>query len=238
MRHETRDRLAAARRLLAATAPPGPSFLRVSIKGDITPATAGRLRRRLAEAPAARTVFVTVDSIGGDVEAAVDIYRALREHPGRVIANCYRDCQSAAVLPYLAGDIRNAAPTARFMLHAAAARLPGVSRWTAQAHATAAAAIADADAAMRAIVLERTGMPRAVLEGELAHDHDLALQKAISVGIVHHCPGMTPPLDPAWPARARAEMRARKAMPLGADGYRYFDSYLAACAARTSNERK
>lgn len=232
MKHEIRPRIAAARAAIAASAPPDArKFLRIDIKGDIGPATEKAVVAALKGAPAARTIWLVVDSLGGDVAAAVAIYRALREHPAKVITNVYRDCASAAVLPYLAGDIRNAHSAARFMLHAAAIPLQGKGRWTAARYELHAAAIRDADDAARAIILDRTGMPAAVLAAEMRTEADMPIQKAISNGIVHVVPGITPPLDKAWPERARAAMRASKTIAFGANGYRYAPTYLAACAA-------
>lgn len=232
MKHEIRPRVAAARAALAAKAPPDArKFLRIDVKGDITLATAKSVLAALRGSPAASTVWLVCDSLGGDVAAAVAIYRALREHPGKVIANVYRECASAAVLPYLAGDIRNAQPGARFMLHRAAIALQGSGRWTADRYQLHADAIRDADSAARSIILDRTGMHAAVLDAEMATEADMPIQKAVSNGIVHHVPGLTPALDKAWPERARSAMRASRTITFGANGYRYAPTYLAACSA-------
>ncbi|MEX0406908.1 ATP-dependent Clp protease proteolytic subunit [Aquibium sp. LZ166] len=227
-----RPALASARAALAATAPQGASrFLRLDIKGDITPATAKRVQRALRAAPAAKTVWLVVDSLGGDVGAAVACYRALREHPGKVISNAYRDVASAAILPYLAGDVRNAQPGARFMLHAAAIKMQGTGRWTADRYQIHADAIREADNAARTIILGQTGMHPSVLDGELDDDADMPIHKAVSTGIVHFVPGLTQPLSKDWPEKARAAMSASRTIAFGANGYRFSDSYLAACAA-------
>ena len=138
---------------------------------------------------------------------------------------------SAAILPYLAGDVRNAQPGARFMLHAAAIPLQGKGRWTAKRHLLHAEAICEADNAARTIILDRTGMHRSVLDGELDDESDMPIHKAVSTGIAHFVPGLTPPLSKDWPEKARAALRASKTIAFGANGYRFSDSYLAACAA-------
>ena len=205
-------------------------FLSVDIKGEIDAKMSARIAEQLRDNPAATTVWVVVDSLGGDVRSAVELYRTIREHPAsKKVANAYGDIASAAVLPYLAGDVRNASQRARFLLHAAAIPLQGKGRWTAERYQLHADAIRAADAAAREIILERTGMSAAVLAGEFDDEAGMPIQKAVSAGLVHSVDGITPPLDKHWPERARAMMRARKTISMGAESYRFGDSYLAAC---------
>lgn len=223
---QPRQAVAAVRAKLAALDPNRTGFLRLDIKGEITDSLAAKVTRQLSESNA-RTVWTVVDSHGGDFDAAVAIYNALREHPGRKVTNCYGLAQSAGLLVYLAGDIRNASPSAKFLLHAAEARIKlPVARWTASLHTIAARYIREADDTFAAIVAERTCFHPQALAAEMRTEADMPILKAIANGVVHHVPGITPPLDPEWPAKARGAVSASL---VGWADYRLAPGYLTAC---------
>jgi len=62
-------------------------------------------------------VILTIESRGGSGWFGYQLYRALRSHAAPVTTVCNRQCSSAAILPYLAGDHRLASSQAIFLLH-------------------------------------------------------------------------------------------------------------------------
>jgi len=76
----------------------------IRILGEVNPATAARVKAALVAA-AGRPVVVEVDSQGGDVRAALDIWLALRRYGGEVLARISRAHSCAATIA-MAGRTR------------------------------------------------------------------------------------------------------------------------------------
>ena len=64
-------------------------------------------------------IVVNINSGGGDVFAASEIYTALRNSAGKVVVNIQGLAASAASVIAMAGDTVNMSPTAQIMIHKA-----------------------------------------------------------------------------------------------------------------------
>ena len=65
----------------------------------------------------ADVIRVHVDSYGGEVSEGWAMYNALREHKAKIETYADGFVASAAVFPFLAGDVRQASPVSIFYLH-------------------------------------------------------------------------------------------------------------------------
>lgn len=72
-------------------------------------------------------IRVHINSDGGSVWEAMAIANALLTHSARVVTYCDGVCASAAVLPFLAGDVRLMAPESQLMVHRATISLGGLN---------------------------------------------------------------------------------------------------------------
>ena len=117
-----------------------------TLEGEISARSVGQIINGLD--PAAGLTLV-VDSDGGDPVAALDLYRALRGCPAP-ITTIARQCFSAAVVIFLAGDNRIASSTSRFLLHPVSADPHG--RPTAGALRSAAGALDDMDRQIETLI--------------------------------------------------------------------------------------
>lgn len=62
-------------------------------------------------------IEVHLDSLGGSVKEAWGIYSALKQHKAKVTTFADGFVASAALYPFLAGDVRKASPLSTFYLH-------------------------------------------------------------------------------------------------------------------------
>lgn len=60
---------------------------------------------------------ITINSGGGEVDAANEIYTALRNHPGKVTTQIESSAYSAASIIAMAGDTVQISPVAQLMIH-------------------------------------------------------------------------------------------------------------------------
>lgn len=84
--------------------------------GDDAPVSGLSLTRDIAGLDV-DIIHVHINSYGGAVSEGMAIYNALKQHPAQI--KTYNDgfCCSAAVLPWLAGDVRVASETSAFLFH-------------------------------------------------------------------------------------------------------------------------
>ena len=71
------------------------------------------------------SLIVNINSEGGEVTYGVALYNYLKSMPFPVYTHNLGDVSSAAVLLYLAGETRTAAPNSRFMIHPLTIELNG-----------------------------------------------------------------------------------------------------------------
>lgn len=205
-----RARVAALRRASARQSV-SPRVCVVQLRGDIDRASADRWTRTIEAGWRSPCLRLDVDSLGGEIEPALELYYLIRRHPGAKVARAVGAVYSAAVLPFLAADLRILARRAGLLIHhAATARNPAAAggRWTAHRYAAMAAKIAAADDAMLAIYAERTLAPRGRLRDLMRRDHPVPPLDALRAGIVHQVDGLGMPVDPAMAAHRAASMRA------------------------------
>lgn len=88
----------------------------VAYRWDEQDTSAWSFQRELREIDA-DIIRVHIDSYGGNVSEGWAIYNTLREHPAKIETYADGFVASAALYPYLAGDVRQASPVAAFYLH-------------------------------------------------------------------------------------------------------------------------
>ena len=71
------------------------------------------------------SLTVNINSEGGEVTYGIALYNYLKSMPFPVYTHNLGDVSSAAVLLYLAGEVRTAAPNSRFMIHPLTIELNG-----------------------------------------------------------------------------------------------------------------
>jgi ATP-dependent protease ClpP protease subunit len=122
-----------------------------SVVGEITSTTAARLIAVAEEDGGNAPLIVTVDSIGGSLSAAFDLYRCFRERPAPVSCHVAKSCNSAAVCAFLGADQRTAAIGAQFIVHSVA-QLGMSGRATALALRATAAELDELDQYMVSVI--------------------------------------------------------------------------------------
>lgn len=84
-----------------------------------------RLKEEALQNPDAEEVIVNISSPGGEIDVAVMLFGLLRELKCRVTTRNISVVNSAAVILFLAGDIRECAETSTFYIHSVMKRLRG-----------------------------------------------------------------------------------------------------------------
>lgn len=221
-----RPRQSAIRARLAALAR-APDTVTLRVEGDVDADMAKRIKAALLAAPKAKAVSLLVNSRGGDLASAFQIYDAIRAHAAPLKrAAGVGDVASAAALIFLAADVRRLYPSARVLLHGSEVEPRPRHRWTKVAYAETASTLALLDDAVCDTIVERTGARQAIIAAELSDERPMPLPKALSIGFAHEVVGVSPPLDPAWPLKARAVMRTNIGAAIG---YRFAPTYINAC---------
>lgn len=128
-------------------------------------------------------IDIFVDSDGGIIGPALDMYVAILAHPARKTAYI-RNASSAALFPALAADRRIALPGARILLHRSAYVPPASERWTADRHAEVAAQLRERDGEMAAVLAYRTDRPAATFIAEMESETDAPLDWCIEHNII------------------------------------------------------
>lgn len=114
---------------------------------EVTPA---QFRAELAAHPG--DLMVYINSPGGDVCAASQMYAALREHNGKITVRIDGLAASAASVVAMAGDVVEMAPTAYMMIHNAWT----VAQGNAEDMEQAAAMLAEVDKGIRGVYAAKT----------------------------------------------------------------------------------
>lgn len=91
--------------------------VRMSLVGDITARRTQVLIEKLKAVDPDTPVRVTIDSKGGNLNAAYDLADQLGRHKSEIHCHALQDCSSAAVVVMLAGTKRTAEPHCSFVLH-------------------------------------------------------------------------------------------------------------------------
>lgn len=83
------------------------------------------IRKALRELSGVGEIEVRISSIGGDVDQALQIHDALRDHPAKVITIINGFCASAATIIALAGDERRISKNAVYLIHKCSSYVEG-----------------------------------------------------------------------------------------------------------------
>ena len=124
-------------------------------------------------------IEVHLDSLGGSVKEAWGIYSALRQHKAKVTTYADGFVASAALYPFLAGDVRKASPLSAFYLHEVMTGADGYAEDLRKA--------ADQAEKMTEIgigAFEAVGMDREQVREMMAEETWLDPEEARSLGIV------------------------------------------------------
>lgn len=92
-----------------------PSGEDIAISGPIAHGLGAAFRAALAQAPKAR--LVRLESGGGQLDVAIDLYAAIRSHGLETAVQ--GSCASACTIAFMGGSRRHAAPAARLGFHRA-----------------------------------------------------------------------------------------------------------------------
>lgn len=206
------------------------SCISLFLRGEVNGRMLDRVRDDLAREPNAIRLSMVIDSHGGSLNDAKEIYRAIRQHPAAIKrATIVGNCCSAAVVVLMACDYRRAQANSRILLHPTEIMPTGGGRWTASRYAAAAAKCQRLDDEVLDIMVERTGSPRAALAREDATESQTPLPKALGLGLIHAATGLPSRCSQSWPAAATAIMKAGGM--IGMPSHHFSQAYWAACRA-------
>jgi len=210
--------------------PNNSTFLELPIRGEIGDAMADEICGRLRSSPKANTIWMTVNSHGGDERCMWRIYNAIRAHPAKkkISSGVGQVCSAAATI-FMAGDVRRIYPTATLLLHSIEQEPRTFGRWTADAHEASAKTLRILDQKVAKELAARCGVPVNVIAAELENEKEMPLVKALSIGLVHEVVGDTHPLSKDWPEQAARYVKANSPRIFGSNRYLFSDSYLNAC---------
>lgn len=147
--------------------------LHLDITGEIEWRLVERIAAQLNAHQGAAEVHLTVNSPGGLVGAAFDLYAAIRRHPAGRKTALIRKAESAALLIAMAADERTASLDAVILLHCAASGLTG--RCTAQEHEDAASHLRWVDTNMASLLAHRTGHRASTFAAAMADEEPSSL---------------------------------------------------------------
>ena len=184
-----------------------------------------------------RHLHMEICSTGGDSAEAFSIYEMLRAQPVPVSARASLRCCSAAMVVYLAADLRIAAAATEFLIHpASTARETLPERPTALQLKHRSDVLAAVDLRIARLLSDRTGEDLDWFAAEQLTEDVLDMVDAIERGIVHEVEGLAGEVDVDWPRVAEqiAHSRVQHVVPRRM----LTPSYLAACRCAASLRRK
>jgi ATP-dependent protease ClpP protease subunit len=151
----------------------------LSLAGEINERTANRIIAAIdPDAP----LSLTIESTGGNPIEAFRLFNALRAHAPPVVCMTEGRCDSAAIIVYMAGDIRIAGRGATFLLHGVECDPYG--RPTAAALRSQAVSIAEVDTAIvNAICARARRYPGWQVMSEMSAETTLDANNALLRGI-------------------------------------------------------
>lgn len=157
----------------------------IRVIGEVDDALALSAHDQLEAARLSPAINVLIDTEGGDFDAAVRIYRAIRWHPGVKRARLGRRCMSAGVLISMAADHRVASMSTEFLMHLTADRPDPRDRWTVYRHLEAMRGLRKRDSEILNLIADRSGADLASLAIEAAKDEPQSLDWCLANGLIH-----------------------------------------------------
>ncbi|BCH22580.1 ATP-dependent Clp protease proteolytic subunit [Mesorhizobium sp. L-8-3] len=159
--------------------------------GDITAHNASRLAANLNDAVfrrGAKRIFLHMNSLGGNSADGFFLYNHIRALPALVCIHNVGNCASAALIVFLAGRVRRAAPTALFMAHPTLAATGQGPQNTGLMSAAKAEGVLDSgrtdDARVQHVLRTETKMPEDLLQKCGHIDVYINAENARAYGIV------------------------------------------------------
>jgi len=160
---------------------PGDEVCTLTIEGEIDQQAGLAFASCVAEA-AGQTLVVQVNSIGGEIAAGWRMYQALAAHDALVITDATK-AYSAALIPFLAGDVRTMQSDATLMVHP-----PSIADMGGQAAADDLRKCADSldaeEHRYSAIIAARTGNDLATVSEWVKSETYLDAAQAVALGFV------------------------------------------------------
>lgn len=165
-------------------------------------------------------VEVNINSNGGDVFAASEIYTLLSQHSGRVTVNIQGLAASAASVIAMAGDVVHISPTAQIMIHKAWTIADGNA--DDMAHTSEFLEGID-DSIMNAYVA-KTGLDKSELSNMMAKETWLTANQAVDYGFADDVMDFGRPREPVlnsigYPQVSRAVVDRWKKTMASAEAY-------------------
>ena len=157
----------------------------IYVAGDIDDGLALNVHDQLESARLSPAISVFIDTQGGNFDAAVRIYRAIRWHAGTKRAKLGKHCQSAGELIAMACDHRTAPSETQFWMRLTASQPDPRDRWTLYRHCEAMGLLRKFDNEMLNIIADRSGADLAALAIEAAKDQQQSLQWCLAHGLIH-----------------------------------------------------
>ncbi|ESY37890.1 hypothetical protein X747_24815 [Mesorhizobium sp. LNJC384A00] len=157
----------------------------IRVIGEIDDALALSAHDQLEAARLSPGINVLIDTEGGDFDAAVRIYRAIRWHPGTKRAKLGKRCMSAGVLISMACDHRVASASTEYLMHLTADTPDGRDRWTLLRHLAAMRELRKRDSQYLNLIADRSGADLAALAIEAEKDQQQSLQWCLENGLIH-----------------------------------------------------
>lgn len=121
---------------------------------------------------------VNINSNGGDVFAASEIYTLLAQHPGKVIVNIQGLAASSASFIAMAGDEIRISPTAQIMIHKAWTGAVG----NADDMSHQAEVLEGIDNSIMSAYINKTGLDKEELSNLMAKETWMTAQQAVDMG--------------------------------------------------------
>lgn len=124
-------------------------------------------------------IHLHIDSLGGSVPEAFGMYQTLIQHPAKVTTYADGFVASAALYPFLAGDVRIATSTSAFYFHEAATYAEGYAE---DLHKAADQVALITDIGINAFV-ERTGQKREKIAQLMKDETWMTPEEALQLGL-------------------------------------------------------
>lgn len=85
--------------------------------GNDSSMSAYKLSKQLELLEGVTTIYVNINSYGGEVAEGIAIYNALRRHPAKIVTRCDGMACSIASVIFMAGDVRQMYKSSMLMIH-------------------------------------------------------------------------------------------------------------------------
>jgi ATP-dependent protease ClpP protease subunit len=183
----------------------GPDVLAISLLGEVGKTITGAsVRRQLARLRDFRHLHISISSGGGSLVEAFALFELLRVLPVPISASAAVSCHSAAMIIFMAADLRIAKAGASFLIHPASiSRDDLAERLTAQSSARRVSDLEAIDLRIARLFAARTGYDLAWFCADQRNEEYLSEVDAVESGIVHEFEPLTGHVDPRWPDQAR-----------------------------------